>query len=101
MFEVVQSQKRPQRWQITGAMDELNKCEVEAHSNVWRQMLSACGFVFAAEWWSIQNEGLRVAEVIKNTKIFFEKKYFRFFRRKQFVKRIRCVWNGQSRYITY
>nr|CAD2189992.1 unnamed protein product [Meloidogyne enterolobii] len=63
MFEVVQSQKRPQRWQITGAMDELNKCEVEAHSNVWRQMLSACGFVFAAEWWSIQNEGLRVAEI--------------------------------------
>uniref|UniRef100_A0A915PFQ1 Uncharacterized protein n=1 Tax=Meloidogyne floridensis TaxID=298350 RepID=A0A915PFQ1_9BILA len=26
-------------------------------------MLSACGFVFAAEWWSIQNEGLRVAEI--------------------------------------
>lgn len=63
MFEVVQSQRRPQRWQITGAMDELSKCEIHAHSNLWRQMLSACGFVFASDWWSVQSEGFRVAQI--------------------------------------
>lgn len=63
MFEVVQCQRRPERWQITGAMDELSKCDIQAHSNIWRQLLSACGFVFAAEWWSVQSEGLRVAQI--------------------------------------
>lgn len=62
MFEVVQSQRRPETWQITGAMDELSKCEIKSHSNIWRKMLSACGFVFASEWWSVQSDGFRVAQ---------------------------------------
>ncbi|KAI3411962.1 hypothetical protein GPALN_002017 [Globodera pallida] len=64
MFELIQSSQRlPERWHITGAMDELNKCEIQANSNVWRQVLSACGFVFAAEWWTVQSEGIRIAQV--------------------------------------
>uniref|UniRef100_A0A914IA80 Uncharacterized protein n=1 Tax=Globodera rostochiensis TaxID=31243 RepID=A0A914IA80_GLORO len=64
MFELIQSSQRlPERWHITGAMDELNKCEIQANSNVWRQVLSACGFVFAAEWWTVQSEGIRIAQI--------------------------------------
>lgn len=33
MFELVQaSHWRPERWYITGAMDELNKCEIQVRA---------------------------------------------------------------------
>lgn len=65
LFEVSQDvlRGRHESWQITGTMDELNKCQILSHTNAWRQMLNFCGFVFAAEWWSIEHDERRVGQV--------------------------------------
>lgn len=51
-------------WQINATMmNELNKCRIQTHNNIWRTAISACGFGFATEWWSVEQDGIRVAQV--------------------------------------
>lgn len=66
VFEVIESTtlgSSTASWTITGTMDELNKCRIESHTSMWRQLFSICGLSFANQWWSVEHAGIRVGEV--------------------------------------
>lgn len=49
---------------ITDCMNDATKCQFQAHSNCWRQMLSMCGFMFVPTFWTVDQEGVNIGKVI-------------------------------------
>lgn len=73
-------------------MNELNKCSIHTHTNLWRYVLSACGFGFASEWWSVEQNGIRVAQVFLIG--IFVLILNRYAHNLHFVRKIRFKLNG-------
>jgi hypothetical protein len=61
VFEV--NSQRHDTWTIGGCMDDTNKCHISSHTSLWRQVLSGCGITFVPQWWSVEKDGYRIAQI--------------------------------------
>jgi hypothetical protein len=48
---------------ISDCMQDTTKCQFQAHSNCWRQMLSMCGFMFVPTFWTVDQDGVNIGKV--------------------------------------